>query len=94
MSHEPDEPRPVSEPPTGERPPDDGTTRRFGAGLTEVEVRRFQAILREKRGVDVPVPEAWGRAIVLLSLVEMLMQWRGVLDQPPEEPAEFALPRS
>ena len=95
MSHEPDAPRPVAEPPAAsENPPDEGTTRRFGAGLTEAEVLRLQAILREKGGIDVPLPAAWSRAIELLSLVEMLMQWRGVLDRPPEEPVEFALPRS
>jgi hypothetical protein len=94
MSHEPDAPPPIAEPPARADPPDEGTPHRFGAGLTEAEVRRFQAILREKRGVDVPLPEAWSRAIELLSLVEMLMQWRGVLDQPPKEPPEFALPRS
>jgi len=95
MSHDPDARRPVAEPPAASgQPPDEGTTRRFGAGLTEAEVRRFQAILLEKRGFDVPLPEAWSRAIELLSLVEMLMQWRGVIDQPPKDPAEFALPRS
>jgi len=29
---------------------------RFGAGLTEAEVRRFQTILREHCGVDLPLP--------------------------------------
>jgi len=52
---------------------------RFGAGLTEAEVRRFQTILREHCGVHLPLPEAWSRAIELLSLVEMLLQWRSVL---------------
>jgi hypothetical protein len=66
---------------------------RFGAGLTEVEVRRFQTILREQCGVDLPLPEAWSRAIELLSLVEMLLRWRGVLAQKRGESAEFALPR-
>lgn len=95
MSHERDDLRPVAKPPpSGERPPDEGATRRFGAGLTEVEVRRFQVILREQCGVDVGLPEAWGRAIELLSLVEMLLQWRGILDDSAEGPAEFALPRS
>lgn len=55
-------------------------TQRFGAGLTEVEVRRFQAILREQCGVELPLPEVWSRAIELLSLVEMLLQQRGVFE--------------
>ena len=67
---------------------------RFGAGLTELEVRRFQTILRDQCGVDVPLPEAWSRAIELLSLVEMLLRWRGVLAQESAPPAEFALPRT
>jgi len=45
---------------------------RFGAGLTEVDVRRFQTILREQCHLDVGLPEAWARAIELLSLVELL----------------------
>lgn len=61
-------------------------SQRFGAGLTEAEVRRFQMILREQCGVDIPLPEAWSRAIELLSLVEMLLQWRGVVD-PSGEPS-------
>ena len=64
---------------------------RFGAGLTEADVRRFQAILREQCGVDLPVSEAWSRAIELPQLVEMLLEWRGVFDQPREESTEFAL---
>ena len=67
---------------------------RFGAGLTEGEVRRFQTILREQCGVDVPLPEAWSRAIELLSLVEMLLQERGVLDPTHELATEFEHPRS
>src|SRR2546427_4262004 len=51
----------------------------FGAGLTELEVRRFQTILREDCGVDLPLPEAWSRAIELLSLVETVLQSRGVI---------------
>jgi len=50
---------------------------RFGAGLTEVEVRRFQTILRDEFGPDLKVPEAWGRAIELMSLVEMLLATSG-----------------
>jgi len=56
---------------------------RFGAGLPEAEVLRFQSILREQCGIDLPMPEAWGRAIELLSLVEMLLN-TGVLDQNRE----------
>ena len=67
---------------------------RFGAGLTEAEVRRLQIILREECGTDLPLPEVWGRAIELLSLVEMLLRWRGVVDQPRDGSTEFALPRS
>ena len=47
---------------------------RFGAGLTEAEVRRLQIILREKCGADLSFPEAWSRAVELLSLVELLLQ--------------------
>ncbi len=47
---------------------------RFGAGLTEAEVGRFQSLLREECGVDLAPPEAWSRAIEMLSLVEMLLQ--------------------
>lgn len=67
---------------------------RFGAGLTEAEVLRFQAILRDHCGVELPLPEAWSRAIEVLSLVEMLLQWHGVLNQEHDETTEFALPRS
>lgn len=54
---------------------------RFGAGLTEPEVRRFQTILREDCDVDLSPPEAWSRAIELLSLVELLLRSSGVVDQ-------------
>lgn len=60
---------------------------RFGAGLTEAEVRRLQTILREDCGADLPLPEVWRRAIELLSLVEMLMRWRGVVDRPSDPSA-------
>ncbi len=69
-------------------------TPRFGAGLTEAEVRRFQAILREQSGVEIDLPEAWARAIELLSLVEMLLESTGILDQAEETSTGFALPRS
>jgi len=67
---------------------------RFGAGLTEVDVRRFQAILREQCGLDVGLPEAWARAIELLSLVESLLQSNDVIEVDRHQLAEFALPRS
>jgi hypothetical protein len=69
-------------------------SKRFGAGLTEAEVRRLQAILREQCGRDVALSEAWPRAIELLSLVEMLL---GTSDKLPSDAAlstGFALPRS
>jgi hypothetical protein len=66
----------------------------FGAGLTEAEVRRFQTLLRERCGIELPSPEAWSRAIELLSLVEMLLSSRGVLAQDLEISTGFALPRS
>ena len=50
--------------------------KRFGAGLTEAEVRRLQTILREQCGTELSLPEAWSRAIELLSLVEMLLRRR------------------
>ena len=58
------------------------TAARFGAGLTESHVRQLQTILREECGVILSLPEAWGRAIELLSLVEMLLQGSGILDHP------------
>jgi len=39
----------------------------------------FQRLLREQCGVDLPLPEAWGRAIELLSLVELLLEGGGVI---------------
>lgn len=59
----------------------DPLLRRFGAGLTEAEVRRLQTILREDCDAELPLPEVWSRAIELLSLVEMLLRWRGAVDQ-------------
>jgi hypothetical protein len=67
---------------------------RFGAGLSESEVRRFQGILREQCGVEVPLPEAWSRAIELLTLVELLLESRSVLGSRAEDQTEFALPPS
>ena len=52
----------------------DARTQRFGAGLTEPAVRRLQAILRRQDGPEVGLPEAWSRAIELLSLVELLLE--------------------
>lgn len=46
---------------------------RFGAGLAEADVRRFQQILEEDCGERVDLPEAWARAIELLGLVEALL---------------------
>jgi hypothetical protein len=66
---------------------------RFGAGLTESEVRRFQDILREECGLEVGMPEAWSRAIALLSLVEMMLSRRGLIEQR-DNPSEFAHPPS
>jgi hypothetical protein len=70
------------------------TPGRFGAGLTEASVRRFQSILREQCGVDVELPEAWSRAIELLSLVELLLEARDLVAQDRELSTGFALPRS
>jgi hypothetical protein len=75
-------------------PPIQTSPGRFGAGLTELEVRRFLAILSKECGRNAPLTEAWSRAIELLSLVEMLLLHRGVLDQQRDAPKEFALPRS
>lgn len=60
---------------------------RFGAGLTEVEVRRFQSILREDCGVDVGLPEAWSRAIQLMSVVETLLSF-----DAPDSPVAASTP--
>jgi hypothetical protein len=46
---------------------------RFGAGLTEAEVIRLQVIMRKQCRREVPLAEAWSRAIELLALVEMLL---------------------
>jgi len=66
---------------------------RFGAGLTEAEVRRLQTILREQCGAELPLPEAWSRAIELLSLVETLLEARGIAAPRESLSTEFALPR-
>jgi len=67
---------------------------RFGAGLTDVDVRRFQLILREQCHLDVGLPEVWARAIELLSLVETLMKSSDEIRVDRHRPAEFAPPRS
>lgn len=67
---------------------------RFGAGLTEAEVRRFQIILREQCGAGLGLPEAWSRAIELLSLVEMLLRGSSVHEGERAISTGFALPRS
>jgi len=69
-------------------------TQPFGAALTEAQVRRFQTILREQYGSDLQLPEAWSRAIELLSLLEMLLKWCDVPGQPRDESTEVALRRS
>ena len=63
------------------------STARFGAGLTEAEVHQFQAILLVDCDAELSLPDAWSRAIELLSLVEMLLQWRGVFEHANEESA-------
>jgi hypothetical protein len=67
---------------------------RFAAGLTEAEVVRFQTILREQCGASVDLPEAWSRALELLSLVEMLLEARSAVQPGGEQSTGFALPRS
>lgn len=67
---------------------------RFGAGLSEAEVRRFQTILERDCGARISLPDAWSRAIALLALVEMLLQSHGVMPAGDESSTEFALPRS
>lgn len=67
---------------------------RFGAGLSEAEVLRFQSILRDQCGINLPLPDAWGRAIELLSLVELLLEDQGILAQTGKDSSEFAVPRS
>ncbi|MCC6350205.1 MAG: hypothetical protein IT347_11525 [Candidatus Eisenbacteria bacterium] len=74
--------------------PEPPLVRRFGAGLSEAEVRRFQTILERECGVSLSLPEAWGRAIALLALVEMLLQGHGAMPAAGESFAEFAHPRS
>jgi len=67
---------------------------RYGAGLTEPDVRRFQVILGEHCRTDVGLPEAWSRAIEVLSLIEILVDTHGALAPSSEESTEFALPRT
>lgn len=56
--------------PTTANPTPEG---RFGAGLNEAEVRRFQALLREQCGTELPLSETWSRAIEMIALVESLL---------------------
>jgi hypothetical protein len=67
---------------------------RFGAGLSEEEVRRFQAVLQRDFGLDLSLPEAWSGAITLLSLVEMLLGTQGALLPSGELSTKFASPRT
>lgn len=73
-------------------PASDPARGRFGAGLSESEVRRLQRILQESGVADMSMPKAWSCAIELMSLVEL------VLDSPAgaEAPSStgFALPPS
>lgn len=66
---------------------------RFGAGLTEADVARLQLILREQCGREVTMPEAWSRAIEILSLVEVLVESQTTAAQHSSSTG-FALPRS
>ncbi len=77
-----------------EQPLQDNPCPRFGAGLTETDARRFQTILREQCGVEIGLPEAWSRAIELLSLVETIAQSHWEPARKGEESTEFAFPRS
>ena len=47
---------------------------RFGAGLTEAEVRRLQDILRRESHVELTLEQTWERAIELLSFTKMLLE--------------------
>ncbi len=78
--------------PTTRRSPDDPGV--FGAGLTEAEVRQFQKMLEGDCGITVPLPEAWSRAIELLTLVESLLEQGGVPTAAVDSSAGFALPRT
>jgi len=70
------------------------TIPRFGAGLTEADVRRFQSILHEQCGAEVGLPEAWSRAIELLSLVELMLRSGSERPRNGGESTGFALPRT
>jgi len=48
-------------------------TPRFALGLTEVEVRRLQEIMRRECGIDLTLEAAWARAIELLALFRMML---------------------
>ena len=46
---------------------------RFGAGLTEAQVRRLQEILR-REGEEVSLEETWTRAIEILNFAKLLLE--------------------
>lgn len=54
-----------------DRAPD--SERRYGLGLTELQVRRLEDILRREGDADVTLDQAWARAIELLDLFRMLL---------------------
>jgi hypothetical protein len=49
------------------------TAARYAFGLTEVEVRRLQDIMRRECGVELTLEAAWARAIELLALFRMML---------------------
>jgi hypothetical protein len=65
---------------------------RFGAGLTEADVRRFQDIVRRSCGTELGLEEAWSRAIAILTLVCDLLHDEPTDAGRPRGQAGFALP--
>jgi hypothetical protein len=56
---------------------------RYAFGLTEVEVRRFQEIVRRCCRVELTIEEAWARAIEVLALGRLLIEAKSArLDLP------------
>lgn len=51
----------------------DGSVARYALGLTEVEVRRFQDIMRRECGVELTPEDSWARAIELMALFRVLV---------------------
>jgi hypothetical protein len=49
--------------------------------LTTDEIRDFQVLIKEETGVDLPVQEAWNRAIAVIALTRMLI---GPMPEDPE----------